>query len=701
MNAMELSVNREQDSPLRTYGHLMLEHLPVGIALFDARDLRLLAANARYHVLHEPVWQHGHALGQTLAELVPEAECPAITAIFQKVAQTGMAYYGEEDACTALARGGTSWSWTLDPICEHGRVCYLLLTLTEITSQSVARKSAKQEHAALEETHHALEREQRRLEYTETILLSVQNASEPKELAQAVLSAVDQCFSPALLALYSTHPEQGALSLLASHTTMDLAEPLFPPRLSSPSGLAPLLAMQQRTPIIKRKSQETSQDKGCAGDALLSLPQIQCVVSLPLWKKRCEGVLVTAFASSQEADDLLVRTLSGCAPHLAGALASARLHAVIADEQQRLHTVLDQLPEGVLLVEAAAGLVSYANAAAADLLGVALPQLVGSSLKQAMSLPPYQLSRQNQKSAVRWDFPLVHALWGKTITNQELLVTRPDGSEIFVLSSAAPIRTTDGLLSGAVMVFQDITALKQLDQQKNEFFAVANHELRTPLTSILGFVELLEQHPPEGADDRYRYAITSIMQECDHLRRLIGELLDVSRLEYARLDLERSYHDLLTPLRQLVTKQARITSTHQVYFTLEDLEPTDLLMGWFDLLRIEQVVTNLLTNAIKYSPAGGEIEVGVRPCRDAQGEAQQVVIWVKDQGIGIAARDLPQIFKRFYRAHTFGKTSISGFGIGLYLTKELVQGHGGRIWVESTKGQGSTFFVALPLGETA
>src|SRR5207245_8236514 len=122
------------------------------------------------------------------------------------------------------------------------------------------------------------------------------------------------------------------------------------------------------------------------------------------------------------------------------------------------------------------------------------------------------------------------------------------------------------------------------------------------------------------------------------------------------------------------------------------------LMGWFDLPRTEQVVRNLLSNAIKYSPAGGEIELGVRPRRDAHGTAQEVLIWVKDQGIGIAAHDLPHLFERFYRAVTLDR-SISGFGIGLYLTKELVQGHGGRIWVESTKGQGSTFFLALPLGD--
>ena len=111
-----------------------------------------------------------------------------------------------------------------------------------------------------------------------------------------------------------------------------------------------------------------------------------------------------------------------------------------------------------------------------------------------------------------------------------------------------------------------------------------------------------------------------------------------------------------------------------------------------------QIVRNLLSNAVKYSPTGSAIEVGVRPRRDSQGKAQEVVIWVKDEGIGIASRDLPHIFERFYRASSLDSSSISGFGIGLYLTKQLVQEHEGRIWVESKAGEGSTFFVVLPLG---
>jgi signal transduction histidine kinase len=146
----------------------------------------------------------------------------------------------------------------------------------------------------------------------------------------------------------------------------------------------------------------------------------------------------------------------------------------------------------------------------------------------------------------------------------------------------------------------------------------------------------------------------------------------------------------------VVNKQIQTTKTHQLTLMPEDLTCEERLIGSFDLQRIEQILSNLISNAVKYSAAGSAIEVGIRPRRDGTGRAQEVLLWVKDQGVGIEAAALPHIFERFYRAKIAEK-SVSGFGIGLYLTRELVVGHGGRIWVESTEGFGSTFFVVLPL----
>jgi PAS domain S-box-containing protein len=699
-------MNVERDPEVQTYAHLILEHLPAGIALFDASNLHLLASNTLYDSLLSTEWQQGRSLGHTLSEILQGVAAPAeiseIIAIFRKAIETGRAFRTKEYPTSDLTRGTVYWDWALEPIFEQDQVRYVLLTVTDVTPQVAARLQTEQAHAALTRVHHASELELQRLTHVETILSSLQNMHGPKELAQSVLAAIDTCFSPYLLAFYSVQSGQRNLSLLASrtcHIDVPQEEPALTPNALDHSGLPTPQTLYQSDPVIKLKSQGAGGNTDEEKDAFLELPGVQCVVYTPLWKNRCEGVLVVAFASKQGAYELLARTLSECAPYLTEALVSTRLHATILDERKRLYTILDQLPEGVMLVEARTSKVSYVNAAAAHMLGLDISQLAGVPLNQLGQFATRtHSSRQQPEAAFHWKFALIDALWGKTISNQELTIARPDGSKIVVLGSTAVIHASSGMMIEAVIVFQDITALKQLEQQKSEFFAVANHELRTPLTIITGFSELLHMHATDESDAMYQYATTSITQECEHLLQLINEMLDVSRLEYDQLKIQKQYQDLLVPLRQTVDKYIHSTSTHCLLFTLEELQPTDRLMGWFDIPRLEQVLYNLISNAIKYSPLKSEIKIGVRLYHNTPGIRQEVLIWVEDHGIGIAANDLPHIFDRFYRADNMDR-SISGFGIGLYLTKELVQEHGGHVWVESVEKQGSTFFVALPVEE--
>lgn len=494
------------EGALQNFTSLMLQHVSVGIALFDARDLCLLTANAYYYRLYQDLLDPSQAM--TLAGGLPEPERAKILAIFRTVIDTGMALRADAYAVTGPHRGTTYWNWEIAPIMEDDQVRYVLLTVTDVTAQTLAHQ----------QKHHGVEM-----------------------------------------------------------------------------------------------------------------------------------------------------------------------------ERERLHTILDQLPEGVLLVEAAAGTVSYANTAAAHLLHIPLSRLIGSTLKEVMFAAP------DSASDSRWSFPLIHALWGKTTTNQELTITHPDGREIVVLGSAAPIRALHGFIDGAALVFQDITNIKRLEQQKNDFFAAANHELRTPLTIIMGFAELLQMGAYNG--DKQQYVLNSILRECSNFLQLVHELLDISRLDQRKLEIHRTYQDVLAPLREIINNYVSTTVTHQLSFSIPDLDAADALMGWFDLPRIELVVKNLLSNALKYSPAGSMIEVGISVHRDARRTPQEVVLRVKDQGIGIAEQDLPHIFERFYRASSHA-SSVSGFGMGLYLAKVLIQQHGGRIWVESLLDQGSTFFVVLPLGES-
>lgn len=684
------------ETTLGNYEHLMLQRAPVGLALVEAQTLRLLSANPSYQVLFEPLWQPDQVLGRSLAELLPEGVQAQIVALFDHVIQTGLASQAHAYQTISPTGGVRYWDWTLSPILEEGQVRFVHVTITEVTTTILAQQEVKRMQDTLRQGHRAVERERQRLSDLETILLSVKHVTEPKELAHAVLAAVETCFAPEQVALYGKTAEPETFLLLAAHPHVSAsasASP-FPTTLSSRQHVELFQAMTQHMPIIKRKSEH---DDARQAQEWCFLPETCCLLALPLWETHCEGVLLLTLRAEAE-PEALRDTLLVCAPRLAEALASSHMHAALADEKRRLHTILDQLPEGVLLVEARTSQISYANPVAANLLGLGLPTLMGTPLNQSAVLSPYGHTHQVQQSIFRWNFALIDALWGKTSIGQELVISRADGSEVVVLSSVAPICHSQGFISEAVIVFQDITAIKQLEQHKEIFFAVANHELRTPLTIISGFVELLQMQNRQQATAMSTYALASMQEECDHLLQMIQDVLDVSRPDQTSLEVHKTLQDLLVPLKASITKQIQTTTTHQLHFLLEDLSPTDQLLAEVDLPRIEQVVRNLITNAVKYSPAGSTIEVGMRPRRNQEGMAQEVILWVKDQGIGISAFELPHIFERFYRAGNIDR-STSGFGIGLYLTRHLVQAHGGRIWAESTLGKGSTFFAALPLGE--
>ncbi len=291
---------------------------------------------------------------------------------------------------------------------------------------------------------------------------------------------------------------------------------------------------------------------------------------------------------------------------------------------------------------------------------------------------------------------VIRALSGETPRSKETIVARPDGSMVVTLTSSAPLYAENGLLTGAVVVFQDLTEQKRFEQQKNDFFSIANHELRTPITIIQGFAEILAittaRSQQQSEDTLTSYALTNILEQSQHLIRLIEQMLDISRIEHIQFKLQRKPLDLLQMVRHVMESQAITTKRHQFRLTLEGIEPDASVIASVDEGRMQQVLHNLMSNAIKYS-SGGEIEVGMRRCPHKAGE---VLIWVKDQGIGIPAHELPLIFKRFHRAADIDR-SVSGFGIGLYLVREIVTCHGGRVWAESIEGEGSTFYVSLPL----
>lgn len=228
---------------------------------------------------------------------------------------------------------------------------------------------------------------------------------------------------------------------------------------------------------------------------------------------------------------------------------------------------------------------------------------------------------------------------------------------------------------------------------RDAFFSIAAHELRTPLTSLLGQAQLLQRRilrKPDG-DERDQRSVQVIIEQSGRLNKMMGALLDVSRIATGRLSIERVPMDLTALVRRVLDEVRPTLHQHRLEYTF----PATPLVIVGDELRLEQVIQNVLGNAVKYSPQGGRVTVIVEQ-RDAH-----AWISVQDQGIGIPATAIERLFQRFYRAANADLRRISGMGIGLYVVKEIVDQHGGTITVESTEGVGSTFTITLPLPEDA
>ncbi|MDQ4078881.1 MAG: GAF domain-containing protein [Chloroflexota bacterium] len=227
-------------------------------------------------------------------------------------------------------------------------------------------------------------------------------------------------------------------------------------------------------------------------------------------------------------------------------------------------------------------------------------------------------------------------------------------------------------------------------QLRDRFLAIASHELKTPITSLLGYTTLLQRRlsPDKGLTEREHRRLRVIHTEAARLNRLVDLLLDVSRLQSDHLEMERAPVDLCALVRRLVELIQPTLDVH----TLELRCPDDAILVQGDELRLEQMLQNLINNAIKYSPQGGPISVQVERHED------QARIAISDRGIGIPPDALTALYDRFFRAPNACAHGINGFGLGLYLVKEILTRHGGTIEVESREAEGSTFTVTLPLG---
>ncbi len=254
--------------------------------------------------------------------------------------------------------------------------------------------------------------------------------------------------------------------------------------------------------------------------------------------------------------------------------------------------------------------------------------------------------------------------------------------------TAVPIMGENGKASGVVALFHDISRLKQADEIRRDFVANVSHELRTPLSIFHGNLEsLLEGGDLDENETRHIYEV--MKRHSDRLNLLVNDLLSLARLESKEADLQFSEINLRDFLEKVTRDWAKRLAAKNLHLDLDVPENFPLVRG--DERRLEEVVHNLLDNAVKYSHENGRILI------QAVAPDQKVILFVRDEGVGIAPADLPRIFERFYRADRARSRELGGTGLGLSIVKHIAQLHGGRVEAESKLGQGTTIRVILPI----
>lgn len=365
-----------------------------------------------------------------------------------------------------------------------------------------------------------------------------------------------------------------------------------------------------------------------------------------------------------DALDRLTDSLNQTAIRLDGSIRT------LTEERNLSSAILGSMVEGVLVVNGAER-VAFANHSFAEILGMNLPPRPGSGLVECV--------RQTELiEAVR------KVLGGEPRVESEIVTGTL--RQHFFAATVASVRTTG--TDGAVLVLHDITDLRKLERVRRDFVANVSHEFRTPLTAIQGFAETLLAGAIDDPQNRGRF-LEIIVEHSRRLARLTEDLLMLSKMDADRLEFETRRIPVGPFIESCIETATPRARDKDLTLTVNQAPKIPDIAG--DRRRLTEVLQNLLDNAIQYTPAGGQIMVS------AGVAGENVEFTVSDTGIGIPEADQPRIFERFYRVDVARSREVGGTGLGLSIAKHLVEGHGGRIWVDSEIGHGSQFHFTVPI----
>lgn len=514
----------------------------------------------------------------------------------------------------------------------------------------LVRSVSAQAAVAIENAHLFAELEQRvfDLEGLNTTSRELTSALDPMDVARRVATRCAEMLNAPLVALVHLDGDRGPWPLVTLVNGEE--QPLL--------TLGPVqAALNDHEPVLLDNAgaqiELLANNEAPLGETWLGMPLVL--------GDAIDGLLIAADTRPNAFDAYERQLLTALAGQAAVAMESARLYAAAAEERTILAAVIEAVSDGIMLTDE--GIVVVANPAAGQIVGVDHMALLNQPLATF--------------------FPMLPVLGHEgSLHNSEVTINQ----RVYTVN-AAPLRNPTSATGGQVVVLQDITYFKELDELKSHFVSTVSHDLKSPLTAIQGYAQLVADGHMGTINDMQRDALQAVVRNSGAMTVLISDLLDLGKIE-AGIGLDPQQTDLAVLVREVMDEmQMRAKLAH---LELHQELPQSLPLV-ADPARIRQVLSNLISNAIKYTPEGGTVRVSAR---NGNGKVQ---VQVQDSGLGIPDDALPRIFDRFYRIKRDEDSSIEGTGLGLAIVKSIIEEHGGSIEVDSTLGAGSTFNVMLPV----
>jgi two-component system phosphate regulon sensor histidine kinase PhoR len=414
---------------------------------------------------------------------------------------------------------------------------------------------------------------------------------------------------------------------------------------------------QSRRPVILEDARSAAPagadpvlDAGYA--AYIGLPLVGAEAGL-------HGVLALYARSARSWRPEIVEALLALAANTSAALSRAELYQRVALEKERSAAILENIADGIVAVDRDGKVVLW-NKAAEEITGVPASEALGAPPQRAL---------------------------GRTLEGEGLVAIPSGARERWLSVTEAVMRDPAGLVAGRIYAFRDISSERFVEQMKSEFVTTVSHELRGPLTSIYGFAETLLREDVLFGEDERKIFLGYISSESERLTQIVDQLLNVARLDTGDLYVNLAPTEVGPLLTEVVANASVGGNDHRFVVDV----PSEPIAAEADVDKLRQVLSQLIDNAVKYSPGGGTVKIGARRNDD------RVQFEVEDEGIGIPKSERDRIFRKFYRASAGGgHETVGGTGVGLFIVRGLVNAMGGRIWVESAEGEGSRFAFELP-----